>query len=93
MGRRRDDPRKGTLYIDYVELGTISIDELAQAIYTDIKALKDIYNVRYVTAPQLKLPVTNEYGEVRIVRKPEGGERMVRMDTHHYTPSCKDYDL
>ena len=78
--------------IDYKQLGTISIDELAQAVYADIQSLKDIYNVQYVTAPRLKLPVTNEYGDKLKVRRPGGG-RVFRLDTHHYRPACKDYEL
>lgn len=80
------------LLIDYKELGTISIDELAHAVIEDIQALKDIYNIRYVTGVRLRLPVTNEYGERLKVRRPTGGY-IYRMDTHHYRPACKDYDL
>ena len=80
------------LLISYKQLGTISIEELAHAIMEDIGALKDIYNVRYVTAPRLKIFVTNEYGEELSVRR-LGGGRIYYMDTHHYRPACKDYDL
>jgi hypothetical protein len=41
------------LTISYKELGTISIDELAHAVVADILALKEIYNVRYVTVKRL----------------------------------------
>ena len=37
------------LMISYKQLGTINIDELAHAVIEDIQALKDTYNVRYVT--------------------------------------------
>lgn len=80
------------LLIAYKQLGTISIEELAHAIMEDLGALRDIYNVRYVTAPRLKIFVTNEYGEEITVRRPGGG-RIFYMDTHHYRPACKDYDL
>lgn len=80
------------LTISYRELGTISIDELAHALLEDIHALKDIYNVRYVKAPRLKFLVTNEYGEQVRVRRPGGGS-VFFLDTHHYRPACKDYDL
>ena len=50
------------LTIGYKELGTISIDELLHAIAADVHALKDIYGVKYVKAPRLKLFITNEYG-------------------------------
>ncbi len=92
MGKKRDSQPQNAVFIDYKELGTISIDELAQALYTDIQALKDIYNVKYVTAPRIKLPITNEYGDQRLIRHPEG-HFINRMDTHHYRPACKDYEL
>lgn len=57
------------LTISYKELGTISMEELKHAILADIVALQDIYNVQYVTAPRLKLFVTNEYGEKIRVRR------------------------
>ena len=84
------DPRG--LTIDYKELGTISIDELVHAIIEDVQALKDIYNIRYVKNPRLRIFVTNEYGEEIKVYRPTGGT-INHMDTHHYRPSCKDYDL
>ena len=80
------------LTIVYKELGTISIDEFKHAVITDVNALKDIYNVRYVTGPRIKLFVTNEYGEEIRLRRPTGGS-IQYMDTHHYRPACKDYDL
>lgn len=89
-GRRSFEP-KG-LTIDYKALGTISIDELAHAIIEDIHSLKDIYNIQYVKSPRLRLYVTNEYGEEIRVRRPTGGS-INYMDTHHYRPACKDYDL
>jgi len=78
--------------IFYKELGTISIEELAHAVLEDIQALKDLYNVRYVRAARLKLLVTNEYGEQVKVRRPGGG-LLHSIDTHHYRPACKDYEL
>lgn len=80
------------LVIDYKSLGTISLDELQQAFWDDIQALKDIYHVQYVTAPTLRIPVTNEYGDPLQVKRPEGGT-IHRMDTHHYHPACLDYKL
>lgn len=80
------------LLIAYKELGTISIDEFKQALIADMESLKEIYNVQYVTAPRLKIIVTNEYGEQIKVRRPTGGY-IYHMDTHHYRPACKDYEL
>jgi len=84
--------RQRGFIVEYRRLGTISIDELKQAIFADLEALKDIYGARYVTAPMLKLFPTNEYGEDCTLRKP-GGTPLFRLDTHHYQPACKDYDL
>lgn len=78
--------------IEYRMLGTISIDELKQAIFADLEALKDIYGARYVTAPRIKIFPTNEYGEDCPLFRPDGGH-LVRIDTHHFRPSCRDYEL
>jgi hypothetical protein len=78
--------------IDYSALGTISIDELAHAVLEDIQALKDIYNVRYIKGPRLRIYPTNEYGEPVQLYRPAGG-KINFMDTHHFRPACKDYDL
>lgn len=92
MGKKRGSFNPDGLTIDYKALGTISIDELAHALIEDIQALKDIYNIQFVKGPRLRLQATNEYGERVIVRRPTGG-RIRYMDTHHYRPACKDYDL
>lgn len=80
------------LVIGFKELGTISIEELTDALVEDMKALRDIYNVQYVKGCRLKIFATNEYGEQIKVRRPAGGY-IYYMDTHHYRPACKDYDL
>jgi hypothetical protein len=92
MGNKHKDEKRQGLVIEYRELGTISIDELAHAVFEDIQALKEIYNVHYVKGARLRLPITNEYGENLTVTRPSGG-RIFRMDTHHFRPACKDYDL
>ena len=89
MSKKRKD---NALIIEYHTIGTISIDELADAIMEDIQALKNDYSVRFVTAVRLRLPVTNEYGEPLRVKRPGGGG-MYRIDTHHYRLACLDYDL
>jgi len=80
------------MIIAYKELGTISVDEFRNALVEDMNALKDIYNVRYLKGARLTFIVTNEYGEQIKVRRPAGGT-IKYMDTHHYRPACKDYDL
>jgi hypothetical protein len=84
--------RHRDLTIDFEKLGTISIDEFKQAVFEDIEALKDIYGVKFVTAASLRLPITNEYGDPLLVKRPQGGV-ISRMDTHHYHPACLDYKL
>ena len=80
------------LLVNYKELGTVSVEEMIHAVVADLHAIRDYYNVRYVTGSRLKLFATNEYGEALKVYRPEGG--IVRyLDTHHYRPSCKDYEL
>jgi hypothetical protein len=80
------------LTVDYKMLGTISIEELAHALWEDIQTLRETYNVRYVKAPRLKLYVTDEYGEEIQVRRPGGGY-LHYLRTHHFRPACKDYEL
>ena len=92
MARKRGKQPKHVLTVDFSKLETVSIEELRQAIYTDIEALRDMYGVRFLTGAELTLPITNEYGEPRDVRHPEG-HHVSRIDTHHYRPACLDYDL
>ena len=46
---KKSDP----VEIDYKSLGTIAIDELKQAIWEDIEALKDQFGVSFVTGVKL----------------------------------------
>jgi len=92
VGKKRGSFEPNGLTIDYKALGTISIDELAHALIEDIQALKDNYNIRYVRRPRLRFLPTDEYGDEVRVRRPAGGT-IRYMDTHHYRPACKDYDL
>lgn len=80
------------LTVDYKALGTISTQELMHAVIEDVHALEDLYAVRFVTGGRLFLPVTNQYGDPMRIRHPQGGP-VSRIDTHHYRPACKDYDL
>ena len=80
------------LTVDYRGLGTISIEELAHAIIEDLHVLKDEFHISYVRAPRLKIFPSNEYGEDVTIRRPCGG-RITFLDTHHYRPACKDYEL
>ena len=86
MGNDREPFDPSGFTVEYRLLGTISIDELKHAILEDIHVLKDIYNIRYVTASRLKLFATNEYGERIKVRRPGGGY-VYYMHTHHYRPA------
>jgi hypothetical protein len=88
--RKSFEPRGLTM--EYERLGTISIDELAHAVWEDIQTLKTLYNVRYVKSPRLKIVVTDEYGEEIKLRRPGGGY-VHYLHTCHYRPAYKDYEL
>jgi hypothetical protein len=87
---RKTDP---VVEIDYKSLGTINIDELKQAIWEDIEALKDQFGVAYVTGVKLTVPATNEFGDPLQVKRLSTGATVKRLDTHHYRPACLDYKL
>lgn len=89
---RRDEKNGHVVTIEYRTLGTVALDQLAQALWEDIQALKDIYNVKYVTGVRFTIPVTNEYGDPLALKHPDGGP-MRRLDTHYYRPACLDYQL
>ena len=86
---KKSDP----VEIDYKSLGTIAIDELKQAIWEDIEALKDQFAVTYVTGVKLVVPATNEYGDPLVIKRLSTGAAVKRLDTHHYHPACLDYKL
>jgi hypothetical protein len=80
------------LTVDYRSLGTINLRELAHALIEDIHVLEDLYGVRYVKAARLRVFVTDEHGQEIKVWHPAGGT--VRyLNTHHFRPACKDYEL
>ena len=83
---------KSLAVVDYKSIGTVSIDEMAQALWEDIKALQDLFGVRYVTGAKLIIPSTNEYGDPLVVKHPDG-RILRRYDTHYYRPACMDYKL
>jgi hypothetical protein len=87
---QKTDP---VLKIHYEKLGTIAIDELKQAIWADIEALKDQFGIAYVNRVMLIVPATNEYGDPMWVRRMSTGAIVRRLDTHHYRPACLDYKL
>jgi hypothetical protein len=80
------------LIVDYKSLKTISVSEFRQALWEDIKALSDFYNVHYTTGPKLIVPCTNEFGDPVIIKHPDG-HVVRRYDTHYYRPACLDYHL
>ena len=84
---------KPIVEIDYKNLGTIKIDELKQALWEDIEALKDQFGVSYVTGVKLLVPATNEYGDPLLVKRLSTGAAVRHLDTHHYHPACMDYKL
>ena len=66
---KKSDP----VEIDYKGLGTIAIDELKQAIWEDIDALKNQFGVSFVTGVKLIVPATNEFGDPVVVKRTHGG--------------------
>ena len=89
--KKGSDEPKG-LTIAYNQLGTISVEELTHALLEDAIGLRDYYNIQYISGAYLTVFATNEYGEHVDVRRPGGG-KVQRIDTFHYRPACKDYDL
>lgn len=96
MSKKKDikdaDKDPNRLDIAYRRLGTIKIDELGHAVIEDIQALKDHFNVSYVTGAYLTIYATNEYGDAVDVCRSTGA-RVRQIDTHHYRPACMDYEL
>lgn len=92
MSGAKEAFNQGTLTIGYRKLGTISIDELAHAIFEDIQCLKDLYKITFIQGGHLRICATNEYGEPVRLQRPEGGS-VKYIDTLHYRPACRDYKL
>jgi hypothetical protein len=80
------------LTVDYTRLGTISLDEFRQAILTDLHVLEDVHGVESITAPLLRIKVTDDYGEPHPVRSLGDGKPIYRMHTRHFRPACWDYE-
>ena len=78
--------------IEYRMIGTMRIEEFMHAVIEDLIYLRDHNNVRFVRGARLKLPATDERGELIKVRRPEGGT-LHRMDTIHYRAAYLDYYL
>jgi hypothetical protein len=79
--------------IDYKSLGTIAIDELKQAIWEDIEALKEQFGVSYATGVKLVVPATNEFGDPVVIKRLATGATVKRLDTHHYLGTKRAPDL
>lgn len=88
-------PNKGPpgLTVDYSKMGTMTIDEFKQALWTDLQVLKEQHAVKYINAPRLKLEITDEFGEAQPLRRRSNGKPIYRMHTRHYRPACMDYDF
>jgi len=85
--------KKPTLTIDFSRIGIMTIEEFKQALWTDIQILKDEYNVKYITAPKLKIGLTDAFGECTPLRGRYDGKPIYRLHTHYNRPACMDYDL
>lgn len=77
---------------EYHRLGTVSLDELRQAIFTDFEVLKDEQNVRFVKEATVRFAVTDEHGQTRPLKKRDG-KKVQRQETHYHKPVCKDFEL
>ena len=93
MGKNDHKKSDPVVEIDYKPLGTISLEELKQAIWDDIEALREEFGVSFVKNVQLIVPATNEYGDPVQVRRLSNGAKVNHLDTHHYRPACLDYKL
>ena len=83
---------KNLLSVEYNQLGTLSYNQLIQAIIDDLHMIKEDYGVQYFRNARLLVWASNEYGDPRkFVRN--GGEEMRKLDSTHYRPACLDYDL
>ena len=91
MSRLKSNEPEGFL-ISYSKIGTVSIEELRNALIEDIHVLKDLYNIHYLRGARLKIFATDQYGREVKVRNAEG-KKVYFLDTHHFMPACKDYDL
>jgi|GEM_PF-1199127 len=88
--KRPSGPQPATF--EYKELGTVAVDQLAHALWEDIRALKDFYGISFVTGAKLIIPATNGYGDPVTIKHPDG-RTMTRIATHAHTPACYDYKL
>ena len=86
----KSDP---TVEIDYKTLGTIPLDELKQAIWDDLEALRNEFGIAYVTNAKLVVRATNEFGDPLVIKRLSTGAPVKHLDTHYYRPACLDYQL
>lgn len=82
----------GRAIIEYDSLGIISIEQFEQALWEDLKALHDIYGVRFLKGARLVIPITTERGEAVPFRHPDG-HVVTRLVTHFYHPAYLEYHL
>lgn len=93
MAKKTPNKEPPILTVDYAKMGTMTIDELKQALWADLQVLKEHYAVKYINAPKLKLQVSDEFGEAHALRGRDTGKPIYRLHTCHYRPACMDYDF
>lgn len=94
MTKKKNDKKfEPSLTVDYAKVGLMTIEEFKQALWTDLQILKDEYGVKYLTAPKLKLGLTDAFGECTPLRGRYDGKPIYRLHTRHYRPACMDYDF
>lgn len=92
MSKRQKPYRPPHLTVDYTVMGIMTLDELKQALWTDLQVLKETYNVKYIKGPMLKLNLTDQFGEVAPLKSLNDGKPIYRMHTRHFRPACQDYE-
>lgn len=92
MSRKKSGKKPAGITVDYAKMGVMTIEELKQALWTDLQILKDERRVKYIVAPRLKLQPTDESGDPVPVRGRDG-RTLHRMHTSHFRPACMDYDF
>ncbi len=89
---KRHPKYQPSLTVDYSLLGIVTLEELRQAILTDLAVLADIYHVKYVKGPRLRIELSNEFGDTAPLKSLGDGKPIYRMRTRYYRPACLDYD-
>jgi hypothetical protein len=50
MSKKKTGKGRGGITVDYAKMGVMTIEELKQALWTDLQILKDERRVKYIVA-------------------------------------------